>query len=41
MQPIIVLKKINDNGNAYGFDKIEILQFNYDAKGGAIIRYDG
>ena len=41
MTPIIVLKKISDDGNAYGFGKIEIIQFNYNGNGDAIVRHDG
>ena len=41
MKPIIVLKKIRDVGNAYGFSKIEIIQFNYNGAGDAIVRNDG
>jgi len=34
-------KKITDDGNAYGFDMIEVLEFNYDGEGHAIIKEDG
>lgn len=37
----MLLEKIADEGNVYGHDTIEILVFNYDGKGGAIVRYDG
>ena len=35
------LKKISDEGNDYGYDIIEILQFNYDGQGNAIAKFDG
>jgi hypothetical protein len=35
------LKKVSDEGNAYGFETIEIIKFNYDGKGGAICICDG
>lgn len=34
-------KKVSDNGNALGFDSIEILQFNYDGAGAALVKEDG
>lgn len=34
-------KKIKDEGNVYGFDLIEIIKFNYDGKGSALIKEDG
>ena len=37
----MLLEKITDEGNVFGHDTIEILVFNYDGKGGAIVRYDG
>ncbi len=37
----MLLEKIADEGNVYGHDTIEILVFNYDGTGGAIVRYDG
>lgn len=34
-------KKTKDDGNVLGFEIIEILQFNYDGKGSAIVKNDG
>ena len=39
--PAVTLQKIRDENNAYGFDIIEILVFNYDGSGAAICRFDG
>lgn len=35
---MIRLIKTKDEGNVYGFDFIDILQFNYDGKGTALAR---
>ena len=37
----MIFKKIKDEGNVYGFDLIEIIKFNYDGKGSALIKEDG
>ena len=37
----MTLKKIKDENNVIGFDIIEIIQFNYDGKGGALVKNDG
>jgi len=34
-------KKVTDEGNVYGYEIIEIIQFNYDGKGSAITKVDG
>lgn len=34
-------KKCSDDGNIYKFNIIEFIQFNYDGKGSAIVKYDG
>ncbi len=34
-------EKIKDEGNVYGFDLIEIIKFNYDGKGSALVKEDG
>ena len=39
MKPLIRLKKTRAPDNVYGHDQIEVLHFNYDGKGGAIVRY--
>ena len=39
--PLIVLEKVTDDGNPYGFYFIEIFHFNYDGKGGALVKQDG
>ncbi len=39
--PIMVFKKIEDEGNSLGYDKIEILTFNYDGSGSALALLDG
>ena len=41
LAPIMVFKKIEDEGNSLGYDKIEILIFNYDGSGSALARLDG
>jgi hypothetical protein len=41
MKPLLTAKKIKDEGNAWGYKVIEILMFNYDGKGGALVRNDG
>lgn len=33
-------KKKKDEGNPWGWDVVEILHFNYDGKGGAIVKYN-
>lgn len=35
------LQKILDEGNAYGYETIEIIHFNYNGDGDAIGLYDG
>lgn len=42
MKPILTLKKVPNPvvPNPYGFERIHVLQFNYDGKGGALIRYN-
>ena len=37
----MMLHKITDEGNAYGCDTIEILVFNYNGQGDALVRCDG
>lgn len=39
--PTLTLRKIRDDGNFIGFDTIEIVQFNFDAQGGALALVDG
>ncbi len=39
MKPIMTLRKTRAKGNPYGYALIEILVFNYDGKGGAVIRW--
>lgn len=34
-------KKIKDEGNVIGYDLIEIIKFNYDGKGSALVKEDG
>jgi hypothetical protein len=41
MKSIITLVKTTDKGNAYGWDRIEFLSFNFDAKGFALALCDG
>ena len=41
MSPILTLRKITDDGNWYGYEIIEILAFNYDGQGTALVRQDG
>lgn len=41
MNPIMVLRKICDEGNYIGFGRIEVLQLNYDGRGGALLVADG
>ena len=38
---LLILLKTSDDGNAYGFECIEVLQFNYDGQGSALVRMDG
>ena len=38
---IVKFKKIKDEGNCYGFDLIEIIKFNYDGEGSALVKQDG
>lgn len=42
LKPILTLKKVPNPKvhNPYGFERIEILHFNFDGKGGALIRFD-
>ncbi len=40
LRSIVSLKKVSDEGNAYGFEFVHILAFNYDGKGGTIVRHD-
>ena len=35
------LRPTDRPGNPYGFKTIEIVAFNYDGEGNAIVRYDG
>ena len=39
---ILTLKKVPRPvvHNPYGFERIQVLQFNYDGKGGALVRFD-
>jgi hypothetical protein len=39
MKPIMILKKVSDIRNAYGYDFVAILQFNYDGNGNAIVQF--
>lgn len=39
--PIMRFRKIKDEGNCLGYNEIEILVFNYDGSGGALLRSDG
>ena len=41
IKPLLVLEKVTDDGNAYGFDRLEIVCFNYDGEGGALVKADG
>lgn len=34
-------KKVTDEGNVYGYELIEIIQFNYNGSGSAIAKLDG
>lgn len=42
MKSILTLKKVPNPKvhNPYGFERIHVLQFNYDGKGSALLRYD-
>lgn len=35
---LFTIEKISDEGNAYGFNRIDIIALNYDGNGGAIAR---
>ena len=37
----LTLRKTNAEGNVYGFDTIEFLEFNFDGRGDALVRLDG
>lgn len=39
--PIMRFRKVRDEGNCLGYDEVEILAFNYDGSGGALVRSDG
>jgi len=41
LEDMMKFKKIRDEGNVYGFEVIEILEFNYDGEGSAIGKFDG
>ena len=41
VKALLVLEKVTDDGNPYGFDCIEIIYFNYDGEGGALVKEDG
>jgi hypothetical protein len=41
MRPVMVLEKTDAEGNPFGMQRLEILCFNVDGKGGALIRSDG
>ena len=41
MMPIMTLEKLSDKYNAYGFDTIEVIAFNYDGEGTAVCFADG
>ena len=40
MTDSIVFEKTEAEGNVLGHDKIEIVEFNYDGKGSALVRWD-
>jgi len=39
-KPLLILKKITDKENSYGYDTIRIWQFNYDGEGTALVSFD-
>jgi len=39
-QPVLILKKLTDDGNFIGFDTIRIWQFNFDGEGTALLSFD-
>jgi len=40
MTDSIVFEKTEAEGNVLGHDKIEIVEFNYDGNGSALVRWD-
>ena len=38
---LLIFLKTSDDGNVYGFECIEVLYFNYDGEGSALVRMDG
>ena len=41
MNPILTLRKVRDQDNFIGFEVIEVLHFNYDGTGEALVSADG
>lgn len=41
MRPVMVLKKAEAEGNPFGFERMEILCFNVDGQGAALVRREG
>ncbi len=39
-QPVLILKKLTDEGNFIGFDTLRIWRFNFDGEGTALLSFD-